>query len=139
MDLIGKSSNVVMQIGCSTYKPVYASYFDYDTEENLLSLVHSSDVVVSHAGVGSTLAVLKYRKPLIIVPRLSSYGEHYDDHQLDLAEFLSNANIARACLNLEQLDALIKDSLLNVSYTQQNSLTESLSSLLDKWNSEGMM
>jgi UDP-N-acetylglucosamine transferase subunit ALG13 len=38
--------------------------------------------------VGTVLNGLIYRKPTILVPRSRTYGEHIDDHQLELADKL---------------------------------------------------
>lgn len=39
-------------------------------------------VIVSHAGMGTILTALQYKKPIIVMPRLVKYGEHRNDHQL---------------------------------------------------------
>lgn len=40
------------------------------------------DVVVAHAGMGTILSALVAGKPIVIVPRLLSLGEHRNDHQI---------------------------------------------------------
>lgn len=49
----------------------------------------SSDVVVSHAGMGNIIRALDSGKPIVVVPRVSAYGEHINDHQLDTADSFS--------------------------------------------------
>ena len=46
-------------------------------------------VLLSHGGAGSILNAMQAGKPLVVVPRLKSFGEVIDDHQLELAEALS--------------------------------------------------
>jgi UDP-N-acetylglucosamine transferase subunit ALG13 len=54
----------------------------------------SADVVICHAGTGSTLMALQNGKKPIVVPRRFSHGEHVDDHQSDLAAFLDERKLA---------------------------------------------
>jgi UDP-N-acetylglucosamine transferase subunit ALG13 len=82
---------VVMQIGTSPYRPRAARWFTFTTQEEMEALCERARVIVSHAGSGSILTALRHRKPLIVVPRRQKYGEHIDDHQLELAEVLSQA------------------------------------------------
>lgn len=42
-------------------------------------------VVVGHAGIGTILSARKLGKPLVILPRRHSLGEHRNDHQLATA------------------------------------------------------
>jgi beta-1,4-N-acetylglucosaminyltransferase len=80
---------VVMQIGATPYRPTAARWFSFTTQAEMKALSEQARVIVSHAGSGSILTTLQYNKPLIIMPRLQKYGEHVDDHQLELAKALS--------------------------------------------------
>ncbi|WP_374511646.1 glycosyltransferase [Niveibacterium sp.] len=51
-------------------------------------LFQRADLIVSHAGMGSILTALKYRKPILIMPRKAGLGEHRNDHQLATAKWL---------------------------------------------------
>lgn len=48
-----------------------------------------ADLVIAHAGMGSILTALTYGKPIIVMPRKASLGEHRNDHQLATARKLS--------------------------------------------------
>lgn len=80
---------VVMQIGHTPYSPRAARWFTFTSQKELDELASRARVVVSHAGAGSILSFLSCGKPLIVMPRLAKYGEHMDDHQLELAEALA--------------------------------------------------
>ena len=47
--------------------------------------VEACDVFVSHAGMGNIITALELGKPLVLVPRQASNGEHRNDHQIDTA------------------------------------------------------
>ncbi len=49
-------------------------------------LISNSRLIISHGGQGSTRKLAKSNKRFIIVPRLSKYQEHIDDHQLEFVK-----------------------------------------------------
>lgn len=63
----------------------------YVSDAAMDDAMNDSAIVVSHAGVGSILKANSLAKPLLLVPRLRSFGEHFDDHQLQIAKYLSGA------------------------------------------------
>lgn len=85
---------VVMQIGASTYEPVHALWFRYDTQEMIEAYCAASRVVVGHAGAGTVLSAQHAGRPIVVVPRRSAFREHVDDHQLELAQALAEQNKA---------------------------------------------
>lgn len=46
------------------------------------SHVMRSRIIVAHAGMGIIIAAAEHRKPLILMGRKASLGEHRNDHQL---------------------------------------------------------
>ncbi len=80
--------NVYAQIGHSTYIPKNYKFKRFYEHEEMEKIVRKADLIISHAGAGTILDVLTKRKKLLIVPRLKKYGEHTDDHQLDLSLLL---------------------------------------------------
>ena len=79
---------VVIQHGCSIYKPQYAEHFDFISGKQFEQFNQEARLVVSHAAAGAAIVALRYRKPLVVVPRLKQFNEHIDDHQLQLAAAL---------------------------------------------------
>jgi UDP-N-acetylglucosamine transferase subunit ALG13 len=54
-------------------------------------------VIVSHAGMGTILTALHHRKPILVMPKRASLGEHRNEHQLATARHmmqLGNVNVA---------------------------------------------
>lgn len=56
--------------------------------EELATHAQAVDAVVTHAGVGSILMVLRTGKCPVVIPRTKRLGEHIDNHQLQLARML---------------------------------------------------
>lgn len=48
-----------------------------------------ADLIVAHAGMGSILSALALGKPIIIMPRRASLGEHRNEHQVATARRLA--------------------------------------------------
>ena len=68
----------------------------------------AADVVVSHAGVGSALEAMDASRSPVLVPRLSRFGEHVDDHQQQVADELGSRGLA----TVRAADAITTDDLL---------------------------
>jgi len=94
---------VVMQIGASSYEPRNARYFRFAGNDEVESLMEAARVVVIHCGVGSIISALRHRVPLVVVPRLKRYGEHVDDHQLEVARVLGESGRATVLFDVEGL------------------------------------
>jgi UDP-N-acetylglucosamine transferase subunit ALG13 len=58
------------------------------SRKEMNELYDQADYIITHAGAGSMIQSLKKGKTTIAVPRLSKYGEHVNDHQIELADKL---------------------------------------------------
>ena len=85
---------VFIQKGNSTYIPKWAEYVDFLDYEQMIELVKEADIIVSHAGVGSLLLCWELEKIPIIFPRRADFGEHLDDHQMELAKAMDRLSKA---------------------------------------------
>ena len=54
------------------------------------ALLREARVVVAHAGIGTIMSAIEARKPIVIVPRQASLGEHRNDHQLATAAYMAS-------------------------------------------------
>lgn len=135
MDEIASRINeeVTMQIGTTEYEPKYAHYFHFvESDEQILEYIRESRLVISHAGAGSILTVFSIGKPTIIVPRLRKYGEHIDDHQLELAEAMSKEGQAIVVYDINDLDKYVqKDELNGSMLIRSYTLVTNLKQLID--------
>ena len=81
-----QDEKIFAQIGFSTYKPKNFKYKNFLTQKEFSEYIKKASIVITHAGVGSILTAMEYGKPILVFPRLKKYGEHVDDHQLQIAE-----------------------------------------------------
>jgi len=99
---------IIAQIGHSNYKPKNYEYFNFASEEKMIELMKKAKIVITHAGAGSIITGLKFKKALIVVPRRKEFGEHVDDHQLEMTKVFEKERKILACYDVENLDELIK-------------------------------
>jgi UDP-N-acetylglucosamine transferase subunit ALG13 len=95
------------QIGTANYLPRYMEYQRFMDKIAFQRAIVSCDVLITHAAAGTMMPALHMGKKIIAVPRLSKYGEHIDDHQVELAEELAKENYLFYLSDLEQLEEAI--------------------------------
>jgi len=88
VEKLANDYEIIIQAGYSDYKNDKMEIFDFISGEELKLLYERADYIVTHAGAGSMFQAIKAGKKTIAFPRLYKYGEHVDDHQLQLAEKL---------------------------------------------------
>ena len=93
-DDLASLDEVVVQRGTSTVVPTYAQSVDFVPFDKLVELVKTAQLVVTHAGVGSIVVSLSQGRIPVVVPRLARFGEHVDDHQLQIASAFSDRGFA---------------------------------------------
>lgn len=64
----------------------------------------SADIVVAHAGMGTVIQCIEQGKPLIIVPRNYSHGEHRNSHQEETARWLEKENLCSVVWDETRID-----------------------------------
>ena len=101
---------VFAQIGHSDYVPRNYGYRDFLTKEDFQNYISNCDVLITHSGVATIIAGMKLEKPVVVVPRFASYGEHVDDHQLQIAESFSDKNLVLMCKNMNKLAKIVQEA-----------------------------
>lgn len=118
------TDEVFAQIGYSDYKPQNYKYKDFLDREEFSAWVDKADLVITHGGTGAIIGAVKKGKKVIAVPRLSCYGEHVDDHQLQIINEFEEMGIIIACRDVEDLAETYKavKSLKTNSYCSSTAL-----------------
>lgn len=96
-----------VQLGSCRYQPTHVPFERYLTFGEICDNIRKSSVVITHAGAGSTLVCIQQGKHPIMVPRLLSFGEHVDNHQMPFAEKLEQGGLATAVHDMSELPAAI--------------------------------
>lgn len=111
-EIAGKiDEEVIIQIGSTEYQPRNAKYFEFIEDfQEVQELNRKARVVVCHGGAGTIITALEQGTPVIAVPRLKRYGEHFNDHQFELVDALAEEGRIRAMYDVDELE----DALHNV-------------------------
>ena len=116
---------VVVQAGFTKYQSDNMEIFDLIPQEELDKLLNDADLVITHGGVGSIMSALRLGKKVIAVPRLKKYGEHVNDHQLEIIDTFKKQGLILGINNVEELSqALIDVEKLEVSEINKKKLPE---------------
>ena len=75
---------IFAQIGYSDYKPKNYNYKLFLDRNEFSEIMDKCDKVITHGGTGAIIGAIKNDKKVIAVPRLRKFGEHVDDHQLQI-------------------------------------------------------
>jgi UDP-N-acetylglucosamine transferase subunit ALG13 len=101
---LGLDEEQVVQYGPSAVRSDRATtqveYLDFD---EVVRNIREARAVVMHAGVGSVMISLANGKRPIVMARRAEFGEHVDDHQLELARRMHASGLAT---HVDDADAL---------------------------------
>lgn len=86
VEQVSKLEKVVVQAGHNQYESNSMEIFSFVSNDKIQKLYEEADLIVTHAGAGSMLQAIQNHKKIIAVPRLEKYGEHVNDHQIELAQ-----------------------------------------------------
>lgn len=97
------TEDVFAQVGHSDYMPRNYKFQDFLSKDDFQACINRCDLLITHSGVATIIAGLKQQKPVVVVPRLAQFGEHVDDHQIQIAKSFSEKNLLLMCQDLENL------------------------------------
>ena len=86
------SNDIFAQIGYSDYKPKNYEFKEFLDREQFSEFMDKCDTVITHGGTGAIVGAVKREKKVIAVPRLAKFGEHVDDHQLQIIDQFTDMN-----------------------------------------------
>jgi UDP-N-acetylglucosamine--N-acetylmuramyl-(pentapeptide) pyrophosphoryl-undecaprenol N-acetylglucosamine transferase len=94
VDLVPPGAELLWQTGSTDVSGLGIQARPKVPAAELFEAMHEADVVIAHAGTGSALAALQAGKLPVLVPRRPEFGEHVDDHQLQIARMLADRDLA---------------------------------------------
>jgi UDP-N-acetylglucosamine--N-acetylmuramyl-(pentapeptide) pyrophosphoryl-undecaprenol N-acetylglucosamine transferase len=89
----GRPVTVLWQTGGTAVADLPLTATPFLPVQDLSRALREADIVVSHAGAGSALAVLGAGRFPVLVPRRRRFGEAVDDHQEELASELARRGL----------------------------------------------
>lgn len=97
------------QIGVSEYIPKNYEYTDFTTQDEFSEKIDEANLIITHGGTGVIVNALKKGKKVIAIPRLSKYGEHVDDHQIQLIKEFEEMNFIEPVYEIDELSNAIQE------------------------------
>lgn len=125
--------DIFAQTGYSDYRPEHYEYKPFLNHDEFSDMEARADIVITHGGTGAIMGAVKKEKKVIAVPRLSKYGEHVDDHQMQLLKEFDRMGIILVCYDIDQLGKLYKEIgtvKLNSYISNQKTIFESIDEFL---------
>ena len=83
------TGKVFAQVGHSKYLPKNYEWSRFFSVEKYEDIIRKSKLIITYDGAGSISRALKYKKPIIIIPRLKRYAEIGYDNKFELAKELN--------------------------------------------------
>ena len=102
------TDEVFAQSGYSDYHPKNYPYKQFLNREEFAEYEEKADVVITHGGTGAIIGAVKKGKRVIAVARRAQYGEHVDDHQLQIIEQLSEQNLICGVADVSELEEAVQ-------------------------------
>jgi UDP-N-acetylglucosamine transferase subunit ALG13 len=99
---------VFAQTGYSDYIPRNFQYKAFLDRDEFAEWEAKADIVITHGGTGAIIGAVKKGKKVIAVPRLAKYGEHVDDHQLQLIAEFKEQNLICGLNDCSELEEGLK-------------------------------
>jgi len=123
---------VFAQSGYSDYQPRFYQYKNFLNRDEFAEMEEKADIVITHGGTGAIIGAVKKGKKVIAVPRLAKYGEHVDDHQLQLIAQFKEQNLIcglNDCIELED----ILNCIGRMSFNKYRSNTDTIIDSIEKF------
>ena len=125
---------VFAQIGASDYKPKNFEYKDFLTQDEFKDYMKKADLVITHAGTGAIVTALKNDKLVIAIPRLARFGEHVDDHQIQLIDEFKELNFIEPVYEIDQLGEaleLVKKNKYKIYISHSNKIIKYIEKFIE--------
>ena len=112
-------TEVFAQTGYSSYEPRHYKYKQFLDRTEFAEAEANADLIITHGGTGAIIGGVKKGRKVIAVPRLKRYGEHVDDHQLQIIKQFEEVGFIIPCYDLRKLPECLKkaEQFKAVQYT----------------------
>jgi UDP-N-acetylglucosamine transferase subunit ALG13 len=95
--------DLVVQHGPATAPRGVAETYQYLDFDQVIDFMDAADTVISHAGTGTIMCAASMGHFPVVVPRLKSFGETVDDHQVALATVFEQTGRVAVAWDLKSL------------------------------------
>lgn len=103
------TEKVIVQAGYTKFKSDKMEIISLMPKEQLSKLQDEADLIITHGGVGSIISSVEKGKKVIAVPRKHEYGEHVNNHQIQIVKDFNDKGYIIGIEDVKDLkEAIIK-------------------------------
>ncbi|MGL5693421.1 MAG: PssE/Cps14G family polysaccharide biosynthesis glycosyltransferase [Peptostreptococcaceae bacterium] len=124
--------DVFAQIGYSDYKPKSYKFKEFLDRTEYSEIISKCDTVITHGGTGAIVGSIKQDKKVIAIPRLKQFGEHVDDHQLQITSQFKEMDLIETVNDISELANII-NTIGNKQFKKYESNTNAIIASIDEF------
>ena len=126
---------VIVQSGHTKYKSADMEIFDLIPMDKMNSLIDTANLIITHGGVGSIVGALKKHKKIIVMARLSKYGEHVNNHQQEIVSIFEEKGFIKSINSAGDLTKVLQEIdtfTPNIYQSNTENIIEIIENFIDK-------
>lgn len=100
---------IFAQIGHKSITPQHITCKDFITPKEYNEYFLQADLIIAHAGMGTIISAMEHNKPIIVMPRRCSFGEHRNDHQFSTAKRFGELGYITVAQDEQELVCYLQD------------------------------
>ena len=128
----GLQHDIFAQTGASTYTPAHFPCKAFLDADEYNANMQRADIVITHGGTGAIIGAVKRGKKVIAIPRLARFGEHVDDHQLQIVRTFADLSLILPCEDLEHLGQKLQE-VEQMTFRSYQSNTKTIVNSIDEY------
>jgi beta-1,4-N-acetylglucosaminyltransferase len=113
---------IIIQRGFTKYVPKNVESFDF--KPDIDEYYKNARLVIVQSATSLLEFSLKYKKPVITVPRQAKYKEHINDHQVEFAVYFAEKTGILAVLDMNQLTPELLKSYKKIPLIKKDGLIQ---------------
>ena len=110
VDKLDIDEKIIAQIGSTDFTSNKMEIHKFLSQDEFNKYMKEARIVITHAGVGTIIYGLSNNKTMIVAPRLKKYGEHVNDHQLQILETFSKDGYIIPLIDFSELKSKIEEA-----------------------------
>lgn len=95
--------DVFAQIGDGGWEPSYIPFVRLLQPPEFSACFKGAKLIISHAGMGTILSALQHGKPILVMPKKASLGEHRNEHQTATARRMKDIGRVNVAFDEDEL------------------------------------
>lgn len=113
---------IVVQAGSTKYRSQNMKIFDFIDMDHFNQCIENCDFMITHAGVGTIINGINHGKKVLAVARRVKYGEHENDHQVEITTKFTKLGYIVGCIDVDELETQysLLDNLVVKPYQSNN-------------------